>query len=77
MKPENFLIAKGKNKIKICDFGSASRIKDGGFDTEEVCGSAEYNPPEITMGEPGDKYDGEKADIFQLGISLFLMVVRN
>lgn len=77
LKPENFLVTKSNHKIKICDFGSAARIKDGGFDTEEICGSEEYNAPEITMGKPGDKYDGMKADVFSLAISMFLIVMRN
>jgi serine/threonine protein kinase len=46
----------GKNlNVKICDFGSASRVSDGKrlFEIEEIVGSEEYNAPEITMGKVG------------------------
>jgi len=63
IKTENILI-DNKFNLKICDFGFACKMTDEHdgikiFDSNELVGSPEYNPPEITNIE---KYGNYKAD---------------
>ncbi len=69
IKPENILILKNK-KIKLIDFGLCNYIKENNF-LSTPCGSLNYASPESYKGK---KYDGEKFDIWSLGILLFVML---
>jgi serine/threonine protein kinase len=68
LKPENILI-DGKAQVKLCDLGLA---RSGGADgmMQTLCGTVPYTPPEIVQGLP---YDGSRADIWSLGILIFVM----
>ena len=71
LKLDNFLFDENFN-IKLSDFGFSSFIKKNKngkkkMQTEYV-GTLSYMAPEIVMKIP---YDGEKADIFSLGVILF------
>ncbi|CRL06612.1 CLUMA_CG019436, isoform A [Clunio marinus] len=73
MKCENILISKHMN-IKIADFGfatSCSGDDNKKFLSETFCGSAAYAPPEIINASP---YEPKLADIWSLGIILFVML---
>ncbi|XP_041062902.1 testis-specific serine/threonine-protein kinase 6-like [Carcharodon carcharias] len=70
-KCENILLT-ADNIPKITDFGLATCIK--GSDScpcSTFCGSAAYTAPEVLNG---DKYDPFKADIWSLGVVLYVMV---
>ena len=72
LKTDNIVLSGEEFIIKLLDFGFSSKIiktKDGNaqYQTEYV-GTKEYAAPEIFNGIP---YDGEKADIFSLGVILF------
>ena len=56
--------------IKVSNFGFATRLT--GRSLETYCGSYAYAAPEIILGHP---YDGEKADTWSMGVTLFTMVV--
>jgi serine/threonine protein kinase len=62
--------------MKISDFGFAT--SSGGNYGVGLCltklGTPEYAAPEILMNVP---YVGAMADIFALGVSLFIMVTRS
>jgi serine/threonine protein kinase len=65
LKPENILL-DGDRNVKLADFGFARRLDADGL-LETPCGSPSYAAPEILMGKP---YDGQKADVWSLGVLL-------
>jgi len=69
LKAPNILVDK-RMQIKIADFGFAtsSNIETLGF----YRGTPPYMAPEILEKK---YYDGTKADIFSLGVLLFILVV--
>lgn len=78
VKLENVLIERPnddymKLHLRLADFGlSAIQAKDGVFLYDKV-GSPVYAPPEIIRGYP---YFGHPADVWSLGVSLFLMATN-
>lgn len=67
-----------KFKLKICDFGFASRCTDAynnkkAFDSNIPVGSPEYNPPEISNYSLhyNTHYFGDEMDIFASAMVLF------
>jgi serine/threonine protein kinase len=67
IKPENILLDK-KDKIKLCDFGSCTDIKNGFRET--FCGTFEYMAPEMIKELPYN----QGVDIWSLGILLYEMI---
>lgn len=69
LKPENILVGDNLD-LYIADFGYATykNIKN----LKEYCGTKVYMAPEITEQKA---YDGKKADIFSLGVILFVIVL--
>lgn len=73
LKCENILISKKMN-IKIADFGFARSCCDAQGSqilSMTFCGSAAYAAPEIVSGHP---YDPKMADVWSLGVILFIML---
>ncbi|XP_072032968.1 testis-specific serine/threonine-protein kinase 3-like [Amphiura filiformis] len=70
LKCENILLNVGY-KIKITDFGFAREWSDAHNLCRTFCGSAAYASPEILRGIP---YDPHVADIWSMGVILFIMV---
>ena len=70
IKPQNILLFGDNFEIKICDFGVSSFIygENGKILQKGIVGTKGYMAPEIIEGKD---YDGEKADIFSLGVLLF------
>lgn len=68
LKCENVLLSK-KNIIKIADFGFARVISPQDL-SKTYCGSAAYAAPELLQGIP---YKGIIADIWSLGVILYIM----
>jgi serine/threonine protein kinase len=66
LKPENILIDDSGN-AKIIDFGFSSSGKPY---LTSYCGTPPFMCPEIVQKRP---YSGIKADIWALGVMLFLM----
>ena len=54
--------------MKICDFGFACTNNNN---LKDYIGTSYYKPPEINYKIP---YDGFKADIFSLGVTLIVLV---
>ena len=71
IKLQNILLNSNFN-LKLIDFGYAKNIKDGLI--SEITGSKFYNAPEMfSCATKG--YDGTLADIFSLGVLLFVLVM--
>lgn len=68
LKPENVLIDE-HGEIKIIDFGFSANSKTM---LNNYCGTPAYMAPEIIKKQP---YNGAKADIWSLGVILYLMMV--
>ncbi|XP_029473165.1 testis-specific serine/threonine-protein kinase 6-like [Rhinatrema bivittatum] len=69
LKCENILMTS-ENTPKLTDFGFATSIQGNSL-SSTYCGSTAYAAPEILQGQP---YDAFKADIWSLGVMLYLMV---
>lgn len=70
LKLENILLDKNEN-VKLCDFGF-TREYDGKMSyLQTFCGTVCYSAPEMLKGE---KYAGERVDVWSLGIILFALL---
>lgn len=72
IKLENILLCDAYS-VKLCDFTLARTLHEGSmvgvFYTN--CGSERYMAPEVLEGKP---YKGTQADVFSLGVTLFVLV---
>jgi serine/threonine-protein kinase HSL1 (negative regulator of Swe1 kinase) len=69
IKPENILLT-GEGNVKIVDFGMASMQPKGSW-LDTSCGSPHYAAPEVAQGQ---RYKGDKADIWSVGVVLYVML---
>lgn len=68
IKPDNILLSEFE-KVKLSDFGLAESLCDIGRCYKKN-GTIYYSPPELFSSHP---YDPKKADIWSLGITLFVL----
>lgn len=79
LKPENIYIdfdLNGHPIITLLDFGMACEVQEditGKISPAKTsCGSLQYAAPEVLRGE---KYNAKKADIWSLGVTLYVLLV--
>jgi len=83
IKPENLLLCKKSGRLKLGDFGMSTLAEDGGV--QGTRGSRSYAAPEnlrskVPAGAHSEchigelAYDGQRADIWSVGIVLFLFL---
>jgi len=70
LKPENIMI-DGDLNIKLIDFGFVKEYRED-EKLNTVCGSIHYSAPEVLLGH---HYCGYKADIWSLGICLYVLIM--
>lgn len=69
VKDENIILDHNFH-MKIIDFGSAAKMKDGKlFNT--FCGTLEYCSPEVLLG---NSYAGPELEMWSLGVTLYTLV---
>ncbi|CAI2385340.1 unnamed protein product [Moneuplotes crassus] len=74
IKLENILLDSLFN-IKIADMGASINVEDTSGCTDKRRGTKYYMAPEVLHKTSGSMYSAFKADIFSLGISLFVLLV--
>ena len=70
LKLENILLDKHEN-VKLCDFGFTREYEGTTNYLQTFCGTVCYSAPEMLKGE---KYAGEKVDVWSLGIILYSLL---
>ncbi len=70
LKLENILLDKSEN-VKLCDFGFTREYEGKASYLQTFCGTICYSAPEMLKGE---KYAGEKVDVWSLGIILYALL---
>ena len=70
LKLENILLDKNEN-VKLVDFGFTREYEGKMSYLQTFCGTVCYSAPEMLKGE---KYAGEKVDVWSLGIILFALL---
>ena len=68
VKPSNMLVS-GDERLKLSDFGQASRVSDSAGKQGVIAGTPNYIPPESDYG----KTLGIMGDMYMLGVSFFEM----
>jgi serine/threonine protein kinase len=71
LKLENMLIDH-YGRLKVCDLGLAALLPPGGR-TGKLCGSGVYAAPEVLLTRTMGHYDGRAADIWSMGICIFIL----
>ena len=69
LKPENILISENFD-IKLADFGFSTEIDENEKNKTHL-GTGRYMCPELVMKK---KYDAKKADVFAIGVIMFVFV---
>ncbi|KAI9884737.1 MAG: hypothetical protein M1823_003481 [Watsoniomyces obsoletus] len=70
LKLENILLDKHEN-VKLCDFGFTREYEGKASYLQTSCGTICYAAPEMLKGE---KYAGEKVDVWSLGVILYALL---
>jgi serine/threonine-protein kinase Chk1 len=73
---ENVFLSEDKD-TKIADFGQARREIEVSVTKPGMIGKDFYRAPEINSSKIGDIIDGQAADVFSLGIILYILLVGN
>lgn len=76
IKPENVVVASD-GTLKLIDFGFCASLD---HHNNQVLGTKSYMAPEIIQNSFSaykPTYEGDKADIFSLGVTIFALVVQS
>lgn len=72
VKLENMFLDH-RGVLKLGDMGLAAVLAPGER-TQKMCGSGVYAAPEVILSSSAGPYDGRSADIWSVGVSMFVMV---
>lgn len=74
LQPENLMLCRATGELKITDFGfSAMRSTIDQMLTTQ-CGTPDYIAPEV-IDVPAGGYSGAKADVWSIGVILYMLIV--
>ena len=74
LKPENIMLDSLLN-LKLIDFGLSNQVEGGQIrELSTFAGTPQFQAPEIFEKK---KYDGKRADMFSLGVILFMVVNKS
>ena len=73
IKLENILLDEFFN-AKLADFGISQDVSETNGFSGNICGTKHYMAPEICHLLPSETYDAYKADIYSLGMWLYIML---
>lgn len=73
LKLDNLLLDEYFN-VKVADLGSASDVSEMNGYTEHRRGTPKYMAPEVLNLQKDEEYDAYAADIYSLGITLFVLL---
>eukprot|EP00668_Euglena_longa_P038986 GGOE01050137.1.p1 GENE.GGOE01050137.1~~GGOE01050137.1.p1 ORF type:complete len:1156 (-),score=276.28 GGOE01050137.1:35-3502(-) len=71
IKPDNLLIDRKKDVVKLCDFGVGMLFENENDTVRKTEGTPFFLAPEACRGQ---YYSGKSCDIWQLGITLFALI---
>ncbi|KAH9307810.1 hypothetical protein KI387_035721, partial [Taxus chinensis] len=71
IKPENLLVTSD-GRVKICDFSVSRMFKGNNDELRRSPGTPVFTAPECCLGVT---YHGKTADVWALGVTLYLMVL--
>ena len=74
IKLENILLDHYYN-IKVADMGSSHFVAESDGLSDKRRGTMMYMPPEVMNLKPGQAFDAKAADIYSLGITIFVMFI--
>ena len=80
LKPENIVTNAERNVAHIIDFGQAIIVNNGNEripKTGTGYGTNLYCPPELSIRNTDTTFDWRKADVWALGTSLYIMLIKN
>jgi serine/threonine protein kinase len=61
--------------MRLSDFGSALKVEDDPI-TELRRGTPKYMAPEVLNLQPGEAFDALKADMYSMGVCIYLMLFK-
>lgn len=70
LKPENMLLSAG-GEVKITDFGCSRVLDEQGWVASKSTGTPMFHAPEMTTGKA---YNAYSADIWALGVTLYVFI---
>ena len=73
IKCDNILLDSNFN-LKLADFGSSEVIKRNSGLLNHRKGTKHYMAPEVDDFSLKTPYDGKKADVFALGVTMYMML---
>eukprot|EP01052_Picozoa_sp_SAG31_P030484 SAG31_NODE_3130_length_4643_cov_264.060079_5_plen_121_part_00 len=68
------MLVRADGTIKLADFGMAKDTSGLSIPKTKQVGTIAYMPPEVA-DTTGDGYDGSAADVWSLGVMLYVMAV--
>jgi serine/threonine-protein kinase SRK2 len=75
LKLENCLLAEpGSTCVKITDFGLSKDVEQHSQPRTKKVGTISYMAPEVSLATGDVPYNGEAADVWSLGVILYVLV---